>query len=316
MVQITNPHSNKSYEFLFGADPELFVTKDGRPVSAHGLIKGDKKDPMKVKSGAVQVDGMALEFNIDPAKDFKTFDSNIKEVMQTLKGLVPDYEFMVQPVAEFGAPYIASQPKEARELGCEPDYNAYTGLVNPTPKVDTPFRTASGHLHIGWTKDVDPFDPTHFEACRALVKNLDVFVGIPAVIWDTEFAPEGAPKRRALYGKAGAFRPKPYGLEYRVLSNIWITDKVFRKTVFENAILAVKETFKDWTRAGEQKFAIDEEVPLKDERGKNLEYLSARDIVDNNPGWYSAVFYATEFGGVRPPAYYRAQEAAELRKVA
>jgi len=303
MVKIASPSSGKSYEFTLGADPELFVTRGGKPESAYGLLKGDKKDPLVVKGGAVQVDGMALEFNIDPAKNFAEFDTNITTVMKTLKDMVPGYEFMVQPVAEFGAPYINSQPKEARQLGCEPDFNAYTGVVNPTPKAETPFRTASGHLHIGWTSGVEPHDPTHFEACRALVKNLDVFVGIPSLIWDNVYAKETADKRRALYGQAGAFRPKSYGLEYRVLSNIWITDKVYRKTVFENALLAIKETFKDWENAGKQRFLVDEEeVPAVD--GKS-NYLTARQVINKEKGWYSATLYATQFCGVRPPSYYR-----------
>jgi hypothetical protein len=29
-------------------------------------------------------------------------------------------------------------------------------------------------------------------------------------------------KRRGLYGKRGAYRPKSYGVEYRTLSNFWV----------------------------------------------------------------------------------------------
>ena len=50
---------------LIGADPELFVKKDGVVVSGHDLIQGTKADPFPVQDGAVQVDGMALEFNIE-----------------------------------------------------------------------------------------------------------------------------------------------------------------------------------------------------------------------------------------------------------
>jgi len=56
-------------KILVGCDPELFVKKDGVLVSAHGLVQGSKEHPFRVSKGAVQVDGMALEFNIDPAED-------------------------------------------------------------------------------------------------------------------------------------------------------------------------------------------------------------------------------------------------------
>ena len=50
-----------------GADPELFVKKGRSFQSAYGMIPGTKQKPKKVIKGAVQVDGMALEFNIDRA---------------------------------------------------------------------------------------------------------------------------------------------------------------------------------------------------------------------------------------------------------
>src|SRR5690606_38268474 len=113
-----------------------------------------KRNPFKVERGAVQVDGMALEFNIEPAASDDEFYLNMTTVMDILKGMVPDHEFALVPVAEFGKEYIDSQPPEAKELGCDPDFDAWTGHVNEKPNVDLPFRTASGHVHIGWTKDM------------------------------------------------------------------------------------------------------------------------------------------------------------------
>ena len=143
-----------NFEVTIGADPEFFVAKKGKVVSAYGLIPGDKKNPLKVKNGAVQVDGMALEFNIDPAKDYKQFDENITSVMGQLRQMTEGYEFKIEPVAEFGKKYIDEQPQKAKELGCDPDYNAYTRVQNPVPDGDRGFRTASGHIHIVTGKQI------------------------------------------------------------------------------------------------------------------------------------------------------------------
>ena len=175
MVKLTN--GINTYDFTIGADPEFFVQRAGKVVSAHGLIPGDKKHPFKVNKGAVQVDGMALEFNIDPANNEKEFMDNLDTVMNQILAMVPGYNYYNNPIADFGKEYIDRQPEEAKILGCEPDWNAYTMEVNPRPNAETPFRTASGHLHIGWTKDVNPLDPGHLKACGRLARMLDYTVG-------------------------------------------------------------------------------------------------------------------------------------------
>lgn len=221
-------------DILIGADPEIFVKdRDGNLVSAYGMIPGTKKEPHKVPFGAVQVDGMALEFNINPAGTFEEFAANIGTVMNDLKHMLPEgHSFAIQPTADFGRELIDAQPEEARALGCEPDFNAYTGHENPRPNADAPFRTASGHIHIGWTQDEDPFDPDHFEACRMLTKQLDTLLAVPSLLWDYDT------KRRELYGALGAFRPKPYGVEYRVLSNAWLTNPLLIEFVYRQTMYA------------------------------------------------------------------------------
>ena len=223
-------------QILVGADPELFMFKDGKPVSAHNMIPGDKKHPHKVPHGAVQVDGLALEFNIDPAKDEQEFVNNLTAVMATLKEMVPEYELRAVPVAEFGAKYLAEQPMEALELGCEPDFCAWTnGAVNPRPNGAADFRTGAGHVHIGWTNDVDPHDPQHMEACVMAAKQLDWALGLGSLMFDQD------QKRRTLYGAAGCFRPKPYGVEYRTLSNAWLQSKEMMAWVFRVTTKAMQD---------------------------------------------------------------------------
>lgn len=220
---------------LVGADPELFIRQNGQFVSAYGLIKGDKKNPQKVDKGAVQVDGMALEFNIDPAGNEDEFYVNIQTVMQTLLNMVPGYEHALVPVADFGKEYIDSQPTEAKELGCDPDFNAWSGGINEKPNVELPFRTASGHVHIGWTEGQSVEEQGHNTMCQMATKQMDFFLGLPSLLFDDDV------RRRDMYGKAGAYRPKEYGVEYRTLSNAWLKSEELIRWVYRNVQLGMAE---------------------------------------------------------------------------
>lgn len=223
-------------DILVGADPEVFMKRDGKFHSAHGVIQGDKKNPQKVNKGAVQVDGLALEFNIDPAKNEQEFVENIKAVMATLKEMVPGYELEAVPVAEFGMDYLKAQPAEALELGCDPDFNAWNGgQANPRPNGEVDFRTGAGHVHIGWGSDFDIANPDHLDACMMVTKQLDYYLGLGSLIY------EPANKRREMYGAFGAFRPKPYGVEYRVLSNAWLKDEKLMSWVYRMTKRAIDD---------------------------------------------------------------------------
>lgn len=217
-----------------GTDPEVFLKIDGKLTSAYGVIPGTKEEPYLVEDGAVQVDGMALEFNINPAMNRRDFIRSHVSVMKTLEGMLPDgSKLSFTPCGEFGTDYISKQPPEATILGCDPDYNAYTGRLNDSPNGEQGFRTASGHIHIGWRdgKDlIDPLDPLHFEECRMVVKELDATLGIMSTMYEPGCS---GVKRRTLYGRAGAFRPKPYGVEYRVLSNFWLKNKKLMGWVYD-----------------------------------------------------------------------------------
>lgn len=224
-------------QILVGCDPEIFVKKDSQFVSAHGLIQGSKYAPQPVQGGAVQVDGMALEFNIDPAATEDQFVGNVKQVMARLAEMVPGYELAPVPVADFSLDYIAAQPPEAKELGCEPDFNAYTGEANIKPDANLPMRTASGHVHIGWTSNSNPLDSGHISRCHAAVKQCDIVLGLASLFYD------GDVRRRSMYGKAGACRYKPYGVEYRTLSNAWLLNEERMAWVFRNTKRAMEMLF-------------------------------------------------------------------------
>lgn len=233
---------------LVGADPELFMKNPntGHFVSAHDIehgprIPGTKWEPHKVPFGAVQIDGTALEFNIDPAHNVDEFVHYIKSVRQSLTDMVPGYNVVAEPVARFDNDYFKFEvPSSAQELGCNPDYNGWTEDVNPKPDPDgEPFRTASGHLHIGWTEGADVEDKDHFLFCCKVARQLDYYLGMSSLLWDSDDT------RRKLYGKAGAFRPKPYGMEYRVLSNRWLDSEPLMRWVYNTVQVAMADAFSD-----------------------------------------------------------------------
>lgn len=220
-----------------GADPELFVVnKGGQFRCAHGMVPGTKDKPFPVNKGAVQVDGFALEYNIDPCETADQFVDYNQTVLAQMREMIPDgHEFAIVPSARFNGNHFRAQPDEARELGCTPDYNAYTLEENKKPDNKTTMRTAAGHIHIGFCEDADPMSDEHMIRCATLVKQLDCYLGLPSILFDQD------KERRAMYGAAGSFRPKPYGVEYRVLSNAWLLNENRMRFVFNQTVAAVND---------------------------------------------------------------------------
>lgn len=222
---------------LVGCDPELFVVNaDGKPRGAYGLIPGTKETPFKVDKGAYQVDGMALEFNIDPASTEEEFVTNIQTVMRRLRADVPpEFKFHIKPSVRFHHAILKAAPDEAKELGCMPDLSAYTMQENPKPNGSTTLRTASGHLHIGLEENADPSSEAHMLKYATLVKHLDLFLGLRALEWDDDTT------RQKLYGAPGAMRLKPYGVEYRVLSNMWLESEELVRFVYRQTLRCIDD---------------------------------------------------------------------------
>jgi hypothetical protein len=202
----------------FGADPELFVVNsEGDFVSAEGLIPGTKDKPYKVDCGAVQVDGMAAEFNIDPVDNYADFKHNIKTVQDQLARMLPNgHKLVCVPTATFKPEIWNNTPDHAKMLGCSPDFNAWKGQPNPAPRDTRYTRHAGGHIHFGWTEGAKTNDTEYVQACIDLVKQLDWYLGAWSLQKDDDSL------RRKMYGKAGSMRFKPYGVEYRTLSNFWL----------------------------------------------------------------------------------------------
>lgn len=228
------------FAYSVGCDPELFlVDEKGKFRSAHDLVPGEKLQPFRVAKGAIQPDGTSAEFNINPALTEEEFLDNIKGVLKDLQTHIqqkePGLRLRVTPVAYFDKTYFDKLPAEALAFGCTPDFNAWKdGAQTVFDGTTEPFRTGAGHVHVGWTEFEDPADSAHLYDCIEATKQLDSVLYPMSLIWDRDT------KRRTLYGKIGAFRPKPYGFEYRPLSNAWLADPDLHRWVFKATVKAMQ----------------------------------------------------------------------------
>lgn len=213
---------------LIGCDPEVFITHSGLGiVSGIDLIGGSKAAPRPVQDGTLQEDNVLAEIGITPASTEDEWVIRITSVLNQLtthlKGVDAGLDFVVQSSNIMDDRWL--QHPMALQFGCDPDFNAYTGKQNASPSSATNLRTAGGHIHFGY--------PVKDGAVREdVIRAADLLIGIPAVLVD------GDKERMKLYGKAGAYRTKKYGVEYRTPSNFWLKSEALMRWVYRQSVKA------------------------------------------------------------------------------
>ena len=215
---------------LRGTDTEVLLkhTASNRFISSVGLIGGSKDMPMPIGEGcALQEDNVTVEFNTPPTDQVETFVKAINYNLAQIADRASKYglDIAITASATYDEEQLASPA--AQTFGCEPDFNAWKkGRKNPKPKAGNPnLRSAGGHLHFSVDNKGKILE--YVQAC-------DLFIGMPLSLIDPD------KQRRELYGKAGAFRPKPYGFEYRTPSNYWISDERLMRWVWDQMDAAVR----------------------------------------------------------------------------
>lgn len=225
-----------------GSDPELFIIDKKTKLlkSSVGLIGGSKEDPKPLFEPGffAQEDNVLVEFNIPPAVTTQAFVENITSGVSQIEKLL-GLEYELRAMASAFMPIEELQTFAANSFGCSPDNNAWDeGHYNPPPITPSSgLRSAGAHIHIGYTADVSKFkkegiDKKNFDI--ELIKLCDLYLGIPSVLMDSDT------ERKKLYGKAGSYRHKPYGVEYRVLSSFWLNSKNKIAWAFDQTMRAVE----------------------------------------------------------------------------
>lgn len=218
------------FNITLGADPETFICNNKEIVSAEGLTNGGtKQNPKKIsKEGhAIQEDGIMFEYNIPPCKTEEEWVNAHKTCIDYLEILagINGYYLSDEVSAIVNKKYLKSA--QASTFGCEPDFNVYEKTINEAPDNNTNLRCAGGHVAFG-------YENPQFEISEKIVKSFDMFVTLPALFKDNDT------RRRELYGKAGSFRVKDFGVECRALSNFWIKSEENMRWVYRQSIKAIE----------------------------------------------------------------------------
>lgn len=206
----------------FGSDPETFVVSgDGTLSTPVDLIAPPKQVMLENAHGGYNRDGIALELNPRPS-------ANPKEVAQHMMQLLADGSAML---ARFGLTItnrigadLKELPPMARvilpgdcfQLGCDPDFNAYTKKVNHVRVNPTKYtkRFCGGHISVQIEDKI-----TFTDICE-LVRMFDRYAGLHSLKWSATESVE----RRKTYGKAGCFRWRQDKniIEYRTPDAGWL----------------------------------------------------------------------------------------------
>lgn len=206
-------------KLTFGADFEGWVMWRGKPVPVCGRLGGTKHEPVpfpEFPQFMYQEDGASAEFNVPVCTSPSQLAHAVRFAgslggKRVREAFGDEYSLLFSGDAEFNMGELFQHP-QAMTVGCDPDFTFDTGAPRTvdTSFIESPYRFAGGHIHVGYTEH-ELMSPAEMAGCIfSYLRNAGV-----------DFEMGGL--RRQFY-PITAFRPKPYGVEYRGLSSRWCGD--------------------------------------------------------------------------------------------
>lgn len=218
--------------FTVGIEREMPVYVNNTAVPAQLLIpQYTKENPFHVNGGTMHHDCSLLEFTTPPCDSPGSLRSSYNLQKEYVRGTllktsdvyrrgadvvgeaVRSITLAESTAATFSQVEFMNQP-ENRELGCSPSRNAYGSRpIRPEGYADTK-RFGGTHLNISTPDTTSAED-------RSLVMAVDIAFAMPHMITCND--PDDEQLRRELYGRAGEYRRKDFGIEFRVLSSNFLS---------------------------------------------------------------------------------------------
>jgi hypothetical protein len=288
----------KINEFVctLGTDPEVFVKgSDGKIIPSWKFLPG-KKDPIgwveAWYGGRVNIysDGFQAETSNSPTTCIVELSKRIwealREIERKAKALDSGAKLTLENTPMIDPEVLQNESLENIILGCEPSYNAYgnMGEFPGDPRILL-HRFAGGHAHVG--------NKTLMNKFREVVKMFDKVLGVYFVGAAANF---DNPIRRRYYGQAGEHRLPEHGLEYRTLSNCWLTHPGVMHLMFDllrGSMAAVEEGMSEAFVCGDE---------LAVETINNCDVPMARQIITANADMLKAILAS----GIRATVYTEA----------
>jgi hypothetical protein len=229
---------------MFGCDPEFFFEdSNGKVIGSEKVLKKCDKDNMNVV-----IDGVQAELNPKPSYCRQILAGNIANCFRNLTTTLSDRGIKVavkiDSLVNVSRQELDSLSEGCQVFGCDPSINIYEEGEDKTSKIKVDpkkylKRSAGGHSHLGnayinyitdkrysengeydeYIKAAKRIEQALKKSPDIMVSVLDIIVGNTCVLLDRA---EGNKERRENYGRAGEYRLKPYGIEYRSLSNFWL----------------------------------------------------------------------------------------------
>lgn len=235
----------------FGSDPELFYEIKGVMVPSTQVIINDTE--------LVTKDGFQVELHPPQTHCRQISASRIGRCLNeaSLLGNIVGAKLSFKLAYRVDDKVWKKTNKATKMFGCHPTENAQEKNPKRVTGLREKFRAGGGHIHLGGLTGIEKRNlPT-------IIKIMDIVVGNTLVLLDRD---EANITRRKNYGRAGEYRPKPYGLEYRVPSNFWLKHYVL------------------WSLAsGQMRNAIAYyRLGLTDELFKRFDMRDIRNAINNN----------------------------------
>jgi hypothetical protein len=225
--------------FTFGLDPEFFLIHHGELKSAIDILPKKEKSIIK-NNHSYYFDNVLAEIAVNPSESKEDLICNVKSSLHGLAKVIQPAKFIIRASGNYPKKELNSF--DAKIAGCNPEWDVYSlqqilpsdenvELLDGYYQFKTAFRSAGGHIHIGSNRLQDPLE------VFSVIHMLDLFIGVPSILMDTD---ETSKDRRKIYGQAGSHRITDYGLEYRVLSNFWLSSPEHVSLIYDLTSFVLK----------------------------------------------------------------------------